>query len=307
MTGGTSTSSPRIAIVGKGALGLMYAGIIQDTLGDDAVFFVMDEERLARHAGETYSINGTPREFRTITPGEAGPVDLVLVAVKATVLEEALELVPPLLGPATVIAPVLIIYFMLSGIFTPGETGAMACIYIIAVALFHRSFSFKKLWNASMETLKSCGTMMIMSVTGTLFTTVMTLEKVPQKLITVLGPVAENKIAVLILINLVLLVLGMLMESNAAMFMIAPIILAITTPLGIDPLQMGVIIVFNLMIGLSTPPYGLCIFTVAKVGRVDPGSVIKEVMPMWVPMLITLLCVTFIPAVTMWLPNLLFG
>lgn len=148
-----------------------------------------------------------------------------------------------------VIAPVLIIYSMLSGVFTPGETGAMACIYIILLSVFHRSFSMKKLYRAAMETLKSCGTM----------------------------------------------------------FMVAPIILAITTPLGIDPLQMGVIIVFNLMIGLSTPPYGLCIFTVAKVGRVDPSAVIREVMPMWIPMLITLLCVTFIPSVTMWLPTLLFG
>ena len=206
-----------------------------------------------------------------------------------------------------VIAPVLIIYFMLSGKFTPGETGAAACIYIIILAIFHKSFSFKKLYNASMETLKSCGTMMIMSVTGVLFSTVMGLEKVPAKLIMLLGPVAENKIAVLILVNVVLLFLGMLMESNAAMFMIAPIILAITTPLGIDPIQMGVIIVYNLMIGLSTPPYGLCIFTVAKVGRVDPGAVIREVMPMWIPMLITLLAVTFIPQVTLWLPTVLFG
>lgn len=158
-----------------------------------------------------------------------------------------------------------------------------------------------------METLKSCGTMMIMSVTGVMFSTVMVLEKVPAKLIMLLGPVAENKIAVLILVNVVLLFLGMLMESNAAMFMIAPIILAITTPLGVDPIQMGVIIVYNLMIGLSTPPYGLCIFTVAKVGRVDPSAVIREVMPMWIPMLITLLAVTFIPQVTLWLPTALFG
>jgi C4-dicarboxylate transporter DctM subunit len=70
---------------------------------------------------------------------------------------------------------------------------------------------------------------------------------------------------------------------------------------------MGVIIVYNLMIGLSTPPYGLCIFTVAKVGRVDPSAVIREVMPMWIPMLITLLAVTFIPQVTLWLPTALFG
>ncbi len=206
-----------------------------------------------------------------------------------------------------VIAPVLIIYSMLSGVFTPGETGAMACIYIILLSVFHRSFSLKKLYRAAMETLKSCGTMMIMSVTGTLFSTVMVLERIPTKLISLLGPIAENKIAVLLLVNLLLLVLGMLMESNAAMFMVAPIILAITTPLGIDPLQMGVIIVFNLMIGLSTPPYGLCIFTVAKVGRVDPSAVIREVMPMWIPMFITLLCVTFIPGVTLWLPTLLFG
>ena len=107
MLEGKAASAPRIAIVGKGALGLMYAGIIQDALGDGSVCFVMDDERFERHHGEIYSINGVARYFRDVRPAEAEPVDLVLMAVKATVLEEALELVPPLLGPDTVIVPVL--------------------------------------------------------------------------------------------------------------------------------------------------------------------------------------------------------
>ena len=100
-------SKPKIAIIGKGALGLLYGSLSQDALGDEGVCFVMDAERRARHAGDVYTVNGEVRTFRDLLPEEAGPIDLVLIAVKSPALDSALDLVEPLLGEDTVIVPVL--------------------------------------------------------------------------------------------------------------------------------------------------------------------------------------------------------
>ena len=100
-------SKPKIAIIGKGALGLLYGSLSQDALGDGGVCFVMDAERRTRHAGDVYTVNGAVRTFRDLLPEEAGPVDLVLIAVKSPALDSALDLVEPLLGEDTVIVPVL--------------------------------------------------------------------------------------------------------------------------------------------------------------------------------------------------------
>ncbi len=98
---------PRVAIIGKGALGLLYADAIAASCGTDVVAFVMDEARLARHAGESYSVNGKPVDFRNATPRDLGPVDLVMIAVKSGGLQGALDLVESLLGERTVIVSVL--------------------------------------------------------------------------------------------------------------------------------------------------------------------------------------------------------
>ena len=90
------------------------------------------------------------------------------------------------------------------------------------------------------------------------------------------------------------------------MFLASPIILAMTTPLGLDPIHMGVMIVFNLMIGLTTPPFGMSIFAVSKVGRVSPQGVIKEVAPMWIPLVVSLVLIAVFPFFTTFIPNLLF-
>lgn len=204
------------------------------------------------------------------------------------------------------IAPILIIISMLKGVMTPSETGAVACAYILLVAMFHKTFSFQKFIGCLKQTLRSCCPIMIISIAGDLFSKCLVMERLPEKILSLMGNAANSKFFVLLMVNIVLLILGMFMESNSAMFLAAPIILKMTNPLGIDPVMMGVIIVYNLMIGLTTPPFGMTIFAVSKVAKVSPQSVIKEVAPMWIPLVGALIAVNCIPALTMFVPNLLF-
>lgn len=204
------------------------------------------------------------------------------------------------------IAPVLIIISMLNGVMSPGETGAVACLYMIGVTVLHRTFTFKKFIVCVKKALRTCCPIMIISIAGDLFSRCLVLEQLPSKILGLMGSAANSKFAVLLVVNIILLILGMFMESNSAMFLASPIILAMTTPLGLDPIHMGVMIVFNLMIGLTTPPFGMSIFAVSKVGRVSPQGVIKEVAPMWIPLVVSLILIATFPFFTTFIPNLLF-
>ena len=204
-------------------------------------------------------------------------------------------------------APVLILITMLMGVFSPGETGAMAVLYLVALGIGHRSFTFKGLWACVWSTIKSCSSILILLVAGGTFTKALMLEKLPDKIMLLLGGAMEHPFVVLLIINGVLIIMGMFMESNSALILAAPIILTITNALGFDPLHIGVMIVLNLMIGLSTPPFGLCIYAVARVAKVPSESVIKNVLPLYIPLGVALALITFIPALSTWLPNMIFN
>ena len=133
------------------------------------------------------------------------------------------------------------------------------------------------------------------------------LEKLPQHIMSLMGGAMEHPWIVLLIVNFVLIIMGMFMESNSALILAAPIILQITGALGFDPLHIGVMIVLNLMIGLSTPPFGLCIYAVARVADVSSASVIKNVVPLYIPLGVALALITFIPALSTWIPEVVFS
>ena len=205
------------------------------------------------------------------------------------------------------LAPVLILITMLMGVFSPGETGAMAVVYMILLGIIHRTFTFKGLWNCVWSTIKSCSSILILLVAGGTFTKALMLEKLPDQIMSMLGGAMDHPYVVLLIINFVLIIMGMFMESNSALILAAPIILQITNALGFDPLHIGVMIVLNLMIGLSTPPFGLCIYAVARVANVPSESVIKNVVPLYIPLGVALALVTFIPALSTWVPEFVFS
>lgn len=205
------------------------------------------------------------------------------------------------------LCPVIIIICMLGGVLSPGETGALACVYAIGCGVFHKTFTWKKVWDACMDTLKSCSAILLVIFAGDLLSKVFTLEALPQKIINLLGGVAQNQFLLLIIINLLLLVLGMIMESNSIIILTTPIILALTEPLGLDSYAIGVMLVYNVMIGLCTPPFGMCLFAGAKTAGISVDRVVKEVVPMYVPLLVALLLITFVPQISTFIPNLLFS
>lgn len=226
-----------------------------------------------------------------LTPEEMDP------AYKRKIRNDALPIL---------ICPIAIIICMLFGVLSPGETGAMACLYILVCGILHKSFTWKKMWNCCVDTFKSCSAILLVIFAGDLLSKVFTLEKLAAKIVAMLGGLADNKIIMLLLINLILLVLGCLMESNSIIIVTTPIILSLTTPLGIDPYAVAVMCVYNIMIGLVTPPFGMCLFAGAKTAGVSVEKVIKQVVPMYIPLVIALLVITFVPQLSTFIPNLLF-
>ena len=201
------------------------------------------------------------------------------------------------------IAPLLILITMLSGIFSPGETGGMAVLYMLLLGICHRSLTWSGFWRCVKETCKSVSSIMVIMTAGGIFTKALMLENLPAKIIALLGPVANIPLAVILIVNIILLIMGMFMESNCALILTAPIVLQITQGFGMDPVYIGVMMVMNLMIGLSTPPFGLCIYAVSRVANVPSEKVIKSVVPMYIPLGIALILTSLIPAVSTFVPN----
>lgn len=205
------------------------------------------------------------------------------------------------------IAPVLVLITMLTGVFSPGETGAMAVLYLLVVGILHRTLTWKILWKCVKDTCRSVGSIMVIVTAGGIFTKALMLEDLPHVIISMLGPVAKIPLAVIFIVNIILLIMGMFMESNCALILTAPIVLQITKSFGMDPVYIGVMMVMNLMIGLSTPPFGLCIYAVARVADVPPDKVIKSVIPMYVPLGIALILVALIPQLSTFVPNVVMS
>ncbi len=205
------------------------------------------------------------------------------------------------------IAPIMILITMLSGAFSPGEVGCMAVCYMLILGLCHRTLTLKGFLRCVLDTCKSVASIMVIMTAGGIFTKALMLEDLPNKIIAMLGPVAHIPLAVVFIVNIILLIMGMFMESNCALILVAPIVLQITKSFGMDPVYLGVMMVMNLMIGLSTPPFGLCIYTVARVADVPAEKVIKSVVPMYVPLGIALILTAVFPPISTFVPNVVMS
>lgn len=208
--------------------------------------------------------------------------------------------------PILIAAPAIVLCMMF-GVFSPGETGALSVFYFLVVGMIQRTLNWKKLFKCVKDTFVMCAGIFVVTAAGGLFSQVMALENLPNAIASLIFHITGNPVIILLLINLVLLILGCFMTSTAALVLVVPIILPITGALGIDPVHVGVFLTLNLMMGLLTPPFGLSVYTVAKVVDVTPEAVFKHVVPLYIPLMLSLLLVTFVPQISLWLPQLLFG
>lgn len=203
---------------------------------------------------------------------------------------------------------VIIVGGVLSGIFTVTESGAFGTIYAFLVTIIvYRSLSWSKFKIAVVNSVRTTSMVMILIACAGAFAYLLTFYQVPDKTATLLTSISENPIAILLMINLVLLLLGMIMDMAALILICTPIFLPVAISIGIDPYQFGMILLINLGLGLCTPPVGTCLFVGCAVGGVKLEDAIKTIWPFYIGILVALMLVSFVPAISLTLPNLLTG
>lgn len=202
------------------------------------------------------------------------------------------------------LAPVLLIAGLLSGYFGPTEVAGVTVAYALLIGFaVYRTLTFGKVWESLRETAEATASILFIVSTAAVFAWVLTLDRVPAKAGAFLLGLSDDPFVLLLLVNLLLLVVGMVLESIAAILIIAPIVAPALHAAGVDPLQLGIVFVFNLMIGLLTPPIGMSLYMVSIIAKMPVHTVIRGVLPFIIPLLLSLLVVSAVPAVSTWLPD----
>ena len=207
----------------------------------------------------------------------------------------------------SLLTPVIIVGGIMTGAFTPTEAAIAAVVYALVLGgVVYRSLTWRRLLKVSMETIETTAVILLIVAGASIFAWILTSNQVTQHVVTLLGPFADNPIATLIIINLVLIVVGCFMETIAAITILVPVLLPVAVTAGVDPVHFGVIMVLNLMIGLLTPPVGMVLYVLSRVSGISFEKCMRGTLPFLVPLIIALLLVTFIPAISLWLPTLLY-
>jgi tripartite ATP-independent transporter DctM subunit len=205
-------------------------------------------------------------------------------------------------------APVILIGGMLVGWFTPTEIASVTVAYAVAIsAMFYRELTWEGVLSAAYETIGASAGILLIVAVAALFGWVLSVEAVPQKLTAALLSLSTNPYVLLLIVNLLLLLVGMFLDSTTAILVIAPILAKPLVGAGVDPVHLGMVVVFNLMIGLLTPPMGLALFLVTDIAKVTMKDVLREMFPYYLPLLVTLLLITYVPEITTWIPRLAVG
>lgn len=205
------------------------------------------------------------------------------------------------------IMPVIILGGILSGAFTPTEAAAVAVGYAIVVGLFVlRSITVKDLPTIFFRSMVTTSTILMVMACANVFSWILGTQQIPQQLAAEISSWTSNPYLLLLLINLILLLVGCFLEGTASIIIMVPILLPLATHAGIDPLHFGIVVVMNLMIGLITPPLGLCLFVVCTVANVGLTRLIRMTLPFVMIEIVTLLIVTYIPGLSLYFPRM-FG
>jgi tripartite ATP-independent transporter DctM subunit len=218
----------------------------------------------------------------------------------------------PLLGrtlfaslPA-LLAPFILIGGLISGYFGPTEVAGICVLYALFLgAVVYRELTWQSLFDAARETVQSTASVLFIVASAALFAWVLTIDRVPTLASEFLLSLTKNPVLLLLLVNGILLVVGMVMESIAAILILAPIFTPALMAAGVDPIQLGIVVVLNLMIGLLTPPVGMSLYMVSIMARMPLHRVVAGAIPFLIPLMVALLVVTLVPSVSTWLPNLI--
>ncbi|TMU57027.1 TRAP transporter large permease [Flagellimonas algicola] len=199
----------------------------------------------------------------------------------------------------------IILFGIIGGVFTPTEASIIAVIYAFLVgSLVYKKLTFKTTMVVILDSMKTSASLMVLIGFANLFGWILITEQLPQLISSEIINFSENKYVVLLLINLLLIFVGTFMETIAALLILFPILLKVATAVDVDPIHFAVIALLNLMIGLTTPPLGVCLFVSSSIGKVSIGKVSKAGFPFLLVSLLILTLVTLFPDLSLYLPRL---
>lgn len=204
------------------------------------------------------------------------------------------------------LAPVLLVAGMLLGIFTPTEAASLTVVYVLFITAFvYRTLTLRHLMFAAYETLKNTSAILIIVSVAAIFGWILAIEQIPQMFARELLSISTNPIVLLLVVNLVLLIVGMFLDSTTATLLVVPIIAGPLHAAGVDPVHLGMVTIFNLMVGLFTPPMGLALFLISDIAKVSMRNLLREMLPFYFPLFATLLIITLVPEISLWLPKMI--
>lgn len=211
-------------------------------------------------------------------------------------------------GAAALGAPVIIIGGILAGIFTPTEAAVVACIYALILGLVvYREIRVADLPRIFWETLEHTIRVMFIISAASLFGWLLIQQRIPTTIVEGLMTLTGQPWIILLIINGILLILGCFMEGIAIMLLTIPVFMPLVARVGVDPVHFGVLMTLNLMIGLLTPPVGMCLYAVSSISQVPLWPLARELWPYIAALLVSLALITYIPGLVLWIPNLLMG
>jgi tripartite ATP-independent transporter DctM subunit len=204
------------------------------------------------------------------------------------------------------LTPVLLVSGMLLGFFTPTEAASITVAYVVFIsAVVYRTLTWQHLVHSAFETLKSTSAILIIVAAAALFGWIMAIEQIPQTLARNLLSLSTDPLMLLLIVNVILLIAGMFLDSTTATLLIIPIIAGPLHLAGVDPVHLGIVAIFNLMLGLLTPPMGLALFLITDIAQVSMRAVLRELMPFYIPLLATLAIITLFPELSLWIPKMI--
>ena len=203
-------------------------------------------------------------------------------------------------------AIIIVVVGVIGGVFTATESAAIAVIYSLIVSVFiYKGLTWKGVWKVLGDCIDTLSIVLILIATSAIFGNCLTLLHVPDLAAKAITGVSSNRIIIALLLNLILLVLGCIMDMAPIILIATPILLPIAQSIGISPIQFGIMVILNCGIGLLTPPVGSVLFIGSAVAKLPMEKVVKATLPFYLCMILTLLLITFIPGISLWLPSLI--
>ena len=222
-------------------------------------------------------------------------------------LEEPPEIIAALRAAVLpILMPLIVLGGIYGGIFTPTEAAIVAVFYSLLLGLLvYRSLTLVKLMESLRSTLLSTVVILLIISTASVFGWVLTANRIPDMIAESLIALSDDPYVFLMVVNIFLLIVGMFIETGAAIILIAPILTPVALKMGIDPIHFGIVIIVNLAVGMTTPPVGVNLFVACQIAGLRIEKIIKSMLPFYFTLLCDMLLITYLPQLTLWLPSVM--